>query len=388
MPDPKLTNFTFGVEIEFILPYQPPDDDDPRFEDEIEDELHDLCIRKPLERAGLQVHSNEVDVSDETELLYSKWSVQCDGSVKFTQEDFDRIDGTFANGVKVNDIDDLNYVSVELISPVLTYSAEAMREVHIAVETICKLPIVVPRSAGLHVHIGNGNARLPLLMLKNLAVLTSCFEQQWNQATPPHRLNNPHCHLPRHAFFAKDYDRVATAKAIYELPDIDSLVRKFHVPPMQIGLKDPYLHVWSRNKAIDYLNQVFWVESDEKKTVEFRQQAGTVDPFEVLRWIVTVGTMAAIANEHEPEFFWKVIQKHVRPNGTDDLTFSLLELFKDFDVEWLGRLWEHGRLYIHDEYCPNRGQKSQALPSSGDTVQLKKWPGCLLIMDEQQSSAW
>ena len=239
LPESKLANFTCGVEVEFILAYQYSDDED-RYEDEIEDEMHNI-IREALQLAGLQVHSNDVDVTDDPELRFSKWTVKSDDTVKATQQDFDRINGKFANGIKATNFYDFDYVSAEVVSPVLRYSAEAMREVQAAVEAVCKQLVFAPKSAGLHVHIGNGYHGLPLPLLKNLAVLTTCFEQQWNQATPPHRLNNPQCRLPRDSFVPEHYDREIMAKAIYDMPDRETLIRMLHVPPAQIKLRDPYL---------------------------------------------------------------------------------------------------------------------------------------------------
>ena len=349
----KITNFTFGVEIEFILAYRWPADDD-RYNDEIEDDMRNTYIRKPLIQAGLQVHNNEIDVSDDPDFCYTKWWVKTDDTVEATQEDLDRIGGRFANGVKADDFDDLSYTDVELVSPVMTFSAEAMREVQTAVETICKQSVFAPRSAALHVHIGNGGTYFELPFLKNLAVLTSCFEQQWNQAIPPHFLNDQSCQLPRYLFFAKDYHREAMAKMIFALPDVGALIRRFHVHPALHGTDYCFWDACFRDQAINFLNQTEFAGYNDKKTVEFRQQAGTVDPFEVLRWIVTVGAIAAIANEYPPGFFWEVIRKHVQPTGKDDWTFSLLELFGDFDVDWLSKLWEQGGLYVHEENFPSQ----------------------------------
>ena len=382
IPFSKLQNFTFGVEIEFILAFEYPYDDERyQYEDEIEDEMHNVHIRKPLELAGLQVHINDVDVTDDPELRYSKWTVKTDDTVKATQEDFDRINGTFANGVKKTDFKDFEYVSCEVISPILRYSAQAMREVQTAVETICKQSVFAPRSAGLHVHIGNGNHDLPLTFLKNLAILTTCFEQQWNQATPSHRLNNPHCQLPRTSFMPERCSRKMMAETIYGMPDRETLFQMLHVPPDKLKLGDPYYQTWHRNKAINYSNLAQWAEGYCKKTIEFRQQAGTVDSFEVLRWIVTVGAMAGIANEYPPQVFRDVIQRHYRANGKEDWTFSLLELFGDFDVEWLTRFWE-GQLYVHEEYSPNQKQTSMATSSSQAISGSRPWPKYLVVLDE------
>ena len=73
----------------------------------------------------------------------------------------------------------------------------------------------------------------------------------------------------------------------------------------------------------------------------------------------TVGAVASIANDHPPEDFRDVIQRHYGVDGKDDWTFSLLDLFGDFHIKWLGRLWE-GQLYVHEECRPTQEQVSGA----------------------------
>ena len=374
----KLENVTFGVEIEFILAYR--SDEQDRYQDEIEEEVHNM-IRRSLELAGLQVHSNDVDVTDDPELKYVKWTVKGDDSLFATQQDLDCIDGIFANGVKAENPNGYAYLEVEVVSPVLTFCVEAMREVQMAMEAICTHSVFAPRSAGLHVHIGNGHDDIPLPFLKDLAVLTTCFEQQWNQAIPPHRLNNLECELPRNSFTPEYYNRQVMANAIYDMPDRETLIQMLHVPPEGFRLGDPHHEYLDRKKAINYSNLSLWADDDGKRTIEFRQQAGTVDTRQVLRWIITVGAMVGIANEYPPEVFRSIIQKHRRADGKDDWAFSLLELFKDFNVNSLIGLWE-GHLYVHDEYNPDQHQGSDGGSSNGAVKGPKPWPKYLVVLDE------
>ena len=91
--------------------------------------------------------------------------------------------------------------------------------------------------------------------------------------------------------------------------------------------------------------------------------------------------MVGIANEYPPEVFRDVIRKHYQADGKENWTFSLLELFKDFGVEWLNELWD-GQLYVHDEYKPSPGQVSDATLSSEAVSGSRPWPKYLIVLDE------
>ena len=175
----------------------------------------------------------------------------------------------------------------------------------------------MPDSAGLHVQIGDGTRGFSLPLLRNLAVLTSCFEQQWNQVHPPHRLFSAHCRLPSDLFQLEEKDRRSMARTLYSLKSIDELIDKMHMPRAYHDLPTRLTCYLERGGVVNFLNLKTMFGEPIKRTVEFRQQVGTMDEFESLRWIVTAG--AAVKVTDGPSgVFWDVIQSHVQENGDDD----------------------------------------------------------------------
>ena len=345
----NMKQLTFGVEIECMLAFprikSQDDDTDIQIQGttsyrDVEDQ-RDRYIREPLRQAGLQVSPDLFDYAQ----TFSTWFVKLDGSVHFFESEF-ASPARCSNGYEIENYQDMRYCNVEVVSPILPLTDKGLEQVAIAVRTLQKQRILIPKSAGLHVHVGNGTRGFSLPLLQNLAVLTSCFEEQWNQAHPYDRLFNSHCRLPRESFRAEDRDRRSMAGIFYGLTSIEDLIDKVHLPREKYGLSPRPDYYLERSRVVNYLNLKENIGGRIKRTVEFRQHAGTVDEFEILRWIATVGASVQAANDLPAEAFWAAIEAHCCESGEDDWTFSLLDVFDDFGVEWLKPLWA-GRLHEH-----------------------------------------
>ena len=311
----KIKQLTFGVEIECILAFphskhqEPPPDIQAKKIRTNRDlySQRNKCIREPLRRAGLQVSPATEDFAR----TYRSWFVKADSSVDFTESDFVAAPMRCSNGFAIQRYQDMDYCSVELVSPILPLTIPGLEEVRIAVLTLRKQCILLSNSAALHVHIGDDARGFSLPLLQNLVVLTSCFEQQWNQAHPVARLFSSYCRLPRESFRVQQQrNRRSMAGVIYALTSVGDLIDKMHLPRERYDVRPRPEFYHERGRVVNYLNLRGENGGDVKRTVEFRQHAGTIDEFEILRWIVTVGAVVQLANDLPAEAFLETIDAH------------------------------------------------------------------------------
>ena len=327
---------TFGVELEFILAYPRSCSKKDLWA------VRDTYIRQPLLAAG-------ISVSDRTQSIkvakgkqkFDMWHVTDDKSVYTTEAQLKAIDYTFANGVRKGSDEKLRYSSVEVISPVLPLTVDSLKEVQRVVSVIRSQRTFTPPSAGLHVHVGYGTRGFSLPVLQNLLVLMTCFEPQLNQAFPEHRQGNFFCaSLQKSMFNPQERARLDMAEEIYMFSTLVGLADKLHIPRRQYN--SPGVRHWRYDRfravSLQNLHPVF-NPTKKKKTVEFRQHAGTLDAFEILRWIVTVCALVQIAHDSSEEDFLDIIQRHTRPDGTDNEDVGLLEVFESFGIGFLAPLW-------------------------------------------------
>ena len=242
---------------------------------------------------------------------------------------------------------EVEYTDVEVVSPVMTLTVECMKEIQLALEVIRKACVLAPKSAGMHVHIGNNsNIGFSLPLVQNLVVLMMCFEEQFNQAVPYHRLFSHYCHLPRCFVPSESRQWRFMAWQIYQMPSIDVLIERYHAGE---GYNEK--RGWSRDLTLNLLNlHPHYNSSGLKKTVEFRQQGSSLGDFEVLRWIVTVAAIVGAAGRWNQDSFWHIFEKHMKDDMTDDWTFSLLDLFDDLEIGRLKSLWVNRGLNVWPEH--------------------------------------
>ena len=360
-------NLTFGVELEFLLSYF----EEPfpqRITDGIrqgriqEDDIINLRSRESsaqraklvpvLRSAGLAVNNyGEPDYQNFP--AYQKWTVEGDGSVQPDRSMLETMNPQWANGSRTLLTPDmraaLRYVDVEIVSPVLTYGNAAFLEVGTAVKAIVsRFPVYVNESAGLHVHVGNQSFGFPLSTLKNLAMLVSCFENQFNQIHPAQRLTNEYCALPRWAFEHNERNPQKMAEIIGE---IDSVSRFQWWFCADRGFRD----VQNNWRAYNFGNAV--MTTSKKKTIEFRQHRGSLDGQEIQRWILLTCNIVRIAHDTNEGAILQMLRRY--SNRTN---FTILELLRAFGLQNVAMLYE-GHVYHHD---PNMRLVDPFLQDEGD----------------------
>ena len=347
---------TFGVELEFLLAYFR----EPQFASELEATMQDerdkgsdedeidrvigmkvapeknreRCkILDRLQQLGVPVHDWGVDGKKD----YSRWTVSLDDSVLPTNDDMQSMNPQWANGqvtsLSLEGRAAMCYASVEIFSRVLPYNMESLREVGIVVNTVAsEFPVLVNDLCALHVHVGNMDSGFPVQTVKNFATLVTCFETLFNQIHPIHRLDHAYCLQETLAFRPRERNMWRIAEIIDQLTTPEKIIKRFGTKRSD---RDEYYHWWCYN----YNNLTL-----SKRTIEFRQHAGTLDPAAVFRWINLACSLTATAYNLETGVFWDLILGFI--DHEHDTNYSVLTLLQSLQFPLLADAYR-GRLYEH-----------------------------------------
>ena len=346
-------SLTFGIELEFLLAYLPqampaslikPQEESGSSQEQyeyIERVFHRNTIRTALLKAGL-------DVSTERERNYQKWIVHQDASVTLTDEDLTGKVSLWADGQETELTEEMRghyrYVDVEIISPIFKYDGLtiAFPEIERVVDVITKgFPVITPRTSGLHIHVGNEAKGFPLRTLKNLAILTHCFENRINQIHPACRLQSPYCILPRLAFEPEDRNPQIMAEGIDTLKDIPDFVRFF-------GTERNCRNTTNNYRAYNFGNLG---KNMSKQTIEFRQHKGTLNMDEIQNWVNTTNQLVSLAHNSDSADIVDLVL-----NKGYDTDFTLVDLFSTLGFKSLAdyygpRLHDHSKVIIPDFFA-------------------------------------
>jgi hypothetical protein len=332
--DLQYLNLTFGVEIEFILAFIRTREWELRYETikakglgTGETRLAEL-IEMDQERSTIvdSLRGASIPVNDLGEVDSTRWSVESDGSVIPTEEEKEHRTPRFGNGQECllteEQWEKLTYCSVEVKSCVLPFNGYSLQEVELVVQTIVKNHAVyVNWTCGLHVHVGNQNFGFPIQTLKNFATLVTCFEQQINEIHPRHRLTSDFCLLESTAFHPEDRSPIRMAEIIDRFETVEDVISRFGV-----DRNDPVViqHNWCYN-----FNNLLWRK--DRRTIEFRQHASTLDSAAILRWIRFACTSVSIAHKLPKEILWALVREGSEL-GTEWDLFTLLCKLDQFDL--------------------------------------------------------
>ena len=172
---------------------------------------------------------------------------------------------------------DYHWLQIELISPVLqlipTGIAEAMQ-----VAGLIKRHFRVSTndSTGMHVHIGDSSRGFPLEVCQKVMGFFYTFDTMMEPLHPPSRRDHHWARNIRDAFqlsISNSWSVSEALEAIFETTSIEELDFGFGGRRPAVNLKN------LRNGGV----------LRKKKTIEFRQHAGTLESERVEAWIKTVG---------------------------------------------------------------------------------------------------
>ena len=285
---PEPLSLTFGVELEFILRFDPFDysfdhDGGDDWSSNPKEAVRGYMASTLIEN-GYSVYGEDERISD-SDSFYEKWDLGKDTSIHISE-------------LSPPPEDRFGYSAIELRSPALPYTAASLSQVK---EVFCmlfsKFDVLVNKTCGLHVHVGNEQKGFPLQTLKNFCILTTTFERELESLHPPSRINNKYSQSSG-ALFAgvSPWD---VEKIIKSTRKEDDLI--FRVQDSE------------KSYAYNLLNVL-----DYKKTIEFRQHEATVNVDDILNWVEVARSLVMKAHEFAVKDFYDVDQNDLRRYHVDD----------------------------------------------------------------------
>jgi hypothetical protein len=357
---------TFGVEIEFALATLPewardPEPHDTRQVYDISDEnavklallnddrtLHKITrahIRKRLEYEIVQRHLAETLISaafpattdennrrlcntaakDGKEYIfpYDSWHVSTDKSISVPGE------------LRTAGITDYEWYKIELISPVLVFSPDAIQQVN----KVCKLiqrKYCTPtnKSCGLHIHVGRGSDGLPDYVIKSLMATIWTFEDRIDLLHPLHRTNAKPCNsLYNSAPLALKVD-LETGNSSNLRQQLDMILDCENRDKVIDLVNDQFpcygfaYKVWSLRSHFDWLS---------KRTIEFRQHEGTLNTRQIESWIRVCVGLVEFSRKTHPGYLISFLRSVV-DNEEYTIEDLLLDIGLSRQAKFYGRL--------------------------------------------------
>ena len=344
--DDKTLLLTYGVEIELIVAYFRDKEADARHELEkkakteelksqnatpqtLNDALFNLNFKyrtthrdAQYEKIRNELRRKSILVQKDKEPRFTGWTVAFDGTVQVDEDALLQDAGvTFTNGKQPatdayfnGNRDRLELLDVELISPVLSFEEpgttqsrrETFRknrqEIKMVTETMReKFDSFCPDSAGLHVHVGNGQERFDFKHIRNIAMLFFLYERQFSQLHDASRLNNPYAILPRSSFAPKDrtslemWRIITKPSSIPRWDDHDYLAKRLTL--------NRHFQVPEAYRAYNFSSAAGTIK-DRAATIEFRQHQGTLDSDEINNWVLIVCSLVQVMRQDDAQQLW------------------------------------------------------------------------------------
>ena len=284
---------------------------------------------------------------------YNGWSLTEATTVSAGKSILDRSSFQFLDGTRPQDLpnfekyrNQVEFVDVELISPARHFStlranSHETRNVISIIASHFRV-FVPPKTAGFHVHVGNGEMGFSLQQTQNMALLFCTFERQFNQFHPRHRLVNQHCKLPRSLFRPADRDVTGIWDTILSYTrgkeelemKRDGVEKVFYGDEAKMAWLAGRLAI-NRFKKHEMTEQaynfglVLGLGGKRAKTIEFRQHWGTLQPGVIDAWVLTVGTMVQLCCQAGTVAFLDELLERREEN----LNFSVTELFRSLRLD-------------------------------------------------------
>lgn len=210
---------------------------------------------------------------------------------------------------------------LEVASPIFHLGSSEINDI----EKVCNIitstyKVFVNETCGLYVHVGKGRDDMPSDQeIKNLYAILWTFENRLTRLHPSHRQGNEAC-KSMHA---------ATPLAKRNLSSNDALQRILNC---QSGAEVIFLvskSVVNGEMAYDGCNLMQSSGHAIKRTIEFRQHAGTLDPEVIVNWATVCATLLKIAGEISEAGLYSFLRDNLR----DERTFTAVDLIGKIGLE-------------------------------------------------------
>ncbi|KFY53144.1 hypothetical protein V496_07854 [Pseudogymnoascus sp. VKM F-4515 (FW-2607)] len=301
----SVPEFTFGIELEYIVPYIYTGEADPEQGEsrpidrvprrpngfqpsEADDILIDNVVYNRVHRTltfvGLPAAPMAAQPEGAPPVLPTEWDTVKDESLMETEEITEKYDN--------------RYVPLEVRSPVLFADRPGFRSIRLAVDSLMtRHRLFVGKSCGYHVHVGRGTQGFSLPVLKRTAAFLWVFDRQLGSLHPMERHTNGYAVSMREKANISRYasDLREGIRAIYATQTARELVHLIHwTDDLEKFHNDD---VFVRNMAYNFINIV---HAEGKKTIEFRQFTSTTDSLDIKMWAeICVGIVMACSLAQE-----------------------------------------------------------------------------------------
>lgn len=202
---------TFGVELEFIVRYDPKvyNDDLLAMKVDARDSPHlkyGILVSKDMIKF---LNENGFPTNRHLCVDFSKWTVETDDSI-------------------CPDDCHSNWYGIELKTPAFVWSRTALKKISRAVNLLVwRFDLQVNDSCGLHVHVGNEDRGFSMRTLKNFCSLITAFEPQLDSLHAPDRLQNPFA-KPTSGMFRPQAPLREKLSIIDRLKTIEDIILRFN----------------------------------------------------------------------------------------------------------------------------------------------------------------
>lgn len=212
------------------------------------------------------------------------------------------------------------WVPMEVVSPVFFAVEESFEKVAFVCDLLTKrFRTNVNSSCGLHVHVGDGERGFRLEQLKTLMAALWCFEPQIQRLHPPERTKET-------AFYCRPLRPKGRIPGRKTLTGLEACAKIFGYE------REEELIGWLNgggSHAYKLENLIMRGSAGSKRTVEFRQHEGTLDPQRVVSWAkfcVRMLTWAGEVDASEVQKFLinELTKQQNREEGMDLLDFMVL----------------------------------------------------------------
>lgn len=302
-------DFTFGVEFEFGIRF--PEQPYSRYT-EVWGHIRDTLITETGLEIMTELDIDEIETANKGKATpkdairlsdsFSTWVIGTDSSLEFGDEQKE---------------DNLCYYTIEMISPVFNFGPESFQEIKKMLTALGKrFNVIVNRTCGLHVHVGRGKKGFSFTPFQHLMSTIWVFEHEISELLHKSRSEISSFCAPLH-----ERSNLATRK--YEGDLLDVILGTSNINEV-VDMFAAYEHAIGIAYAIPNLRQPYF--NPVKRTIEFRQHEGCLQPELVLNWVSFVVELVAWAHKISRQDLKIILSQYVdRPNDS----FSIEELFKE-----------------------------------------------------------
>jgi hypothetical protein len=249
------------------------------------------------------------------------------------------------------------YHGIELISPVFFYSTAALNRIKKVSRIMSKhFRINLNPSTGLHVHVGNRASGFELSTVRNLLATIFTFEPQIEEIHPRFRHNNlEYCsNLRNGSHLKKIVGKPFWESALnYLLTKVDNMMDLYDATvPEHDDMKRGAYNIHNLYRAT---NSYPGLKTETKKTVEFRQHEGSIDPNAVANWARFCVGLVEFAESRDSKTMKTFLDDYIHIHK-DDL--SIMQITEDLGMPDIAQ-------YYTDCVQDNRNEHALSLENAG-----------------------